>query len=120
MAKTKTYTAKITDKEQRFEATGFVLGFLYLGDLGAYPARKIKADTKEELLNKATDMLADGSLDSGMGFESLKGAMIDIKTIEIIKIDGKDYENENTEPVFIGELESEDMEFLERCYFSAY
>lgn len=107
---------KITDKKQRFEATGFVLGFLYLGDMGAYPARKIKADTRKEILEKATDMLNDKTLDSGMGFESLKGAMIDIKCIETLTIEGKDYENENFEHVYLGELTPEDMEFLERCY----
>lgn len=111
---------KITNKKQRFEGTGFVLGFLYLGDMGGYPSKKIKAETRKELLEKATDMLADKSLDSGMGFDTLKGAMIDIKCIETITIEGKDYENENSEPVFLGELTPEDMEFLERCYFSAY
>ena len=109
---------KITNKKQRFEATGFVLGFLWLGDQGSYPAKKIKADTREELLNKATDMLNDGSLDSGMGFQSLKGALIDIKTIETLTIKGKEYENENTDTVFLGELEPEDIEFLENCAFN--
>ena len=109
---------KITNKKQRFEGTGFVLGFLYLGDMGGYPSKKIKAETRKELLEKATDMLADKSLDSGMGFDTLKGALLDIKTIETITVNGKDYENENTETVFLGELEPEDIEFLENCAFN--
>lgn len=104
---------KITNKKQRFEASGFVLGFLWGGGEGTYPAKKIKADTREELLNKAINMLVDKSLDSGMGFESLKGALIDIKTIETITIAGKDYENENIETVLLGKLTQEDIEFLE-------
>ena len=119
---TKTYKtmaiAVVKNKKQRFEATGFVLGFLWLGDLGAYPAKKVKTDTREKLLDVVTDMLADGSLDSGMGFNGLKGALIDIKTIETLTIKGKEYENENTETVFLGELEPEEIELLENCAFN--
>lgn len=107
----------IDSKKQRFIGSGFVLGFDWSNNQGGYPARKIKAETKKELLEKATDMLSDGSLDSGFGFQSLKGALIDIKKIETLTIAGKDWENEEYETVFLGELEPEDIEFLENCAF---
>jgi hypothetical protein len=110
--------ALVKNKKQRFEVTGIVLGNLWGGQEGSYPARKIKTNTRQEALEKATDMLSDGSLDSGMGFESLIGARLEVKCIETIKIKGKEYENENSETIFAGELTPEQQEFLDNCYFN--
>ena len=107
----------IENKKVRFESSGFVLGFDWFNQQGGYSAKEIKADTREEILDKAIDMLNDGSLDQGFGFQSLKGALIDIKKIETLTIAGKDYVNENTETLFLGELTPEEMEFLENCAF---
>jgi hypothetical protein len=109
--------ALVKNKKQRFECTGLVLGSLWGGQDGSYPARKINANTRQEILEKATDMLNDGSLDSGMGFESLMGARLEVKCIETIKIKGREYENENTEVIFAGDLTPEQQEFLEVCSF---
>jgi len=110
--------ALVKNKKQRFEVTGIVLGFLWMGNEGAYPARKINTNTRQEALEKATDMLHNGSLDSGMGFESLIGARLEVKRIETLTIKGKEYETDNSETIFAGDLTPEQQEFLDNCYFN--
>jgi DNA invertase Pin-like site-specific DNA recombinase len=102
----------------KFTSTGLVHGNYWGGGKGAYKAEKLSADTKEELIEKATKMLEDGSLDGGMGYESLIGALLSItKTTSIIH-NGKPFTNEETEFEFIGELTEEDQDFLIECEFS--
>ena len=95
-----------------YKSTGLVLGNMWGGGTGSYPARMIKAKTRKELIETATKMLKDGSLDSGMGFESLKGALIDIEEIETIEIDGKNYTRTEYDTESIGDLSDADIEFL--------
>jgi hypothetical protein len=102
----------------KFTSTGFVLGNYWGGGSGAYKARVLSADTKEELIKKATEMLNDGSLDSGMGYESLIGALLNITTITTIMHKGKKFANKETEPVFIGDLTESQEDFLNECDFS--
>jgi len=45
------------------------------------------------LNTKINEALKDGSIDSGMGYESLIGAMMVIEIIETITIDNKEYNN---------------------------
>ena len=96
-----------------FASRGLVLGRLYLGGEGAYKAKTLKANTKKELLEKATDMLLDGSLDGGMGFDGLIGAMLEITTITTFIVNDKSFRNEEREDVFIGNLTAEQIQFLE-------
>ena len=100
-----------TKEKVRFISTGIVLGNLWGGGKGAYPATKLAADTREELIEQAKKGL-DGSLDSGMGFESLIGALLFITTITTITRNGKEFENRETEDEFVGELTPEQEEFL--------
>ena len=101
----------------KFKSTGLVLGHYWGGGSGSYPATKLTADTKEELIKKATDGL-DGSLDGGMGFESLIGALLVITKTTTIIHDGKRFTNEETEEEFIGNLTEEQQDFLIECQFS--
>lgn len=86
---------------------------------GSYAARPLEANTKEELLEQANKGL-DGSLDAGMGYESLIGALLNIIKITTIEIDGKDFVNKEYETEFIGTLTEEEEKFLEEvnCYQS--
>jgi hypothetical protein len=95
-----------------FVAKGLVYGFLWSGQLGAYPTKTIVANTREELLKLAGEKLTNGSLDEGMGYESLKGALLNVKEITTVKIDGKVFQNETTEQEFIGNLTEEEKDFL--------
>ena len=96
----------------KFHSKGFVLGNYWGGGKGSYPARRINADTKEELLETANAMLKSGALDSGMGYESLIGAVLIITKKSIIEYEGKEYRNYENETVFIGNLTDKETEFL--------
>jgi hypothetical protein len=99
-------------KNQTYKSTGIVLGNYWGGGAGSYQARKFEADTKEELLKQANKALKDGSLDSGMGYESLIGALIEIEMIETVLIDGKEYSRSEFESTFIGNLTGDQEDFL--------
>ena len=101
----------------KFKSTGLVFGNYWGGGKGSYSATKLTADTKEDLIKQATDGL-DGSLDGGMGFESLIGALLSITKTTTIMHDGKLFTNEETEDEFIGNLTEEDQDFLIECQFS--
>lgn len=104
-------------KWHAFSATGLVLGNCWGGGKGAYTARQIHANTREDLLDQANKMLADGSLDSGMGFESLIGAALYIKATEYITVDGNTYSRDMNDPgAYIGELTEEEQQELERFW----
>jgi hypothetical protein len=100
---------------KQYVATGLVYGKLWGGGNGAYPVRQLVADTKNLLLKEAKEALKGGSLDSGMGFESLKGAMLYIKEIETITVNNKIYRREDIEYVFIGNLTESEQGFLLDC-----
>jgi hypothetical protein len=96
-----------------FKSRGLVLGNLFMGGEGAYKAKTLKANSKKELIEKAVDMLLDGSLDGGMGFDGLLGAMLEITTVTTFIVNDKCFRNEETESVYIGDLTAEQMQFLE-------
>ena len=98
----------------RYESTGLVYGNYWGGGQGAYAARRLKAATKEELLKQAKEGL-DGSLDDGMGYESLIGTILHITKITTTDIDGKEFVNKEYETEFIGELTEEQIDFLIKC-----
>lgn len=92
---------------------GYVYGRLWGGGEGAYPVRKMGGfSTRAELLKEAKKALKDGSLDSGMGYESLIGARLDIEEVETIERDGKEYKHREYEMEFIGKLTEKQEEFL--------
>ena len=101
-----------TNKKVYFISTGLVLGLLWGGGEGVYSAITLKANTKKKLLAMAEKGL-DGSLDSGMGFERLLGALINIKRHTILTINRAKYENVKYEdPVIIGKLTDKQIYFL--------
>ncbi len=103
------------EKKKSYKATGFVLGNYWGGGTGAYPTIGFTADTKEELLEKAKVALEDGSIDSGMGYESLTGAILDITISTTIEFEGDEYVNEKYEFDTVGELTDEQYDFLQEC-----
>ena len=101
-----------------YDSTGLVFGNLWGGAKGSYPARQLTAETLEDLIAQANEGL-DGSLDSGMGFERLLGAVLFITKKTTITMNEKSFCNkESLEPVFIGELTDEEKDFLiEQAYY---
>jgi len=100
---------------KRYVAKGYVLGNYWGGGTGAYPARKVTGETKDAVLAEAKKKLDDGSLDSGMGYESLIGAILDIEEIETVTVDGKEFERSENEIEFIGDLNESQCSFLTDC-----
>ena len=79
--------------------------------------KKLKKETVEEkLLNKALEMLKDGSLDGGMGYENLIGARLDLVKHTILTVNGKEYENEEYSREYIGDLTAKQKHFLGSIY----
>ena len=84
---------------------GVVLGNMWGGGTGCYESRTIHdATDKSALMGQIQDMLEDGTLDGGGGFESLIGAVVEIWTEERIMIDGKVFTTTDGELVFFGSL----------------
>ena len=100
----------------KFTSTGLVFGNYWGGGKGAYSAVRLSDNTKEGLLKKASEGL-DGSLDAGMGYESLIGALLNITKTTTIVVDGKEFKNEEMESEFIGDLTDDDQDFLIECDF---
>lgn len=95
-----------------YDSTGLVFGNFWGGGKGSYPARQLHAETLEDLIAQANEGL-NGSLDSGMGFEGLFGAVLFITKKTTIIVNEKPFCNkESLEPVFIGELTDEQKDFL--------
>lgn len=107
-----------TKKNLTFKAYGYVYGKYWGGGEGAYPSTVISADTKKELIETAKKGL-DGSLDGGMGYEKLIGAILLIEKITTIEVDGETYEKKDSEIVFIGELTQQQKHFLNKVLFES-
>ncbi len=100
-----------------FTANGFVYGKFWGGGYGAYESRVLKAKTKKELLKLAEQGLKDGSLDSGMGFDGLKGAVLNIIETETLIINRKEFNSNESSSEFIGDLTEKEKDFLNEIFF---
>lgn len=100
------------EKTVTYIAGGVVLGNLFGGGTGAYKTKTIRGNSEEEILEKAKVALENGSLDGGMGFESLIGGFLDITCETSIEIDGKEFVNQEISSAWIGTLSDEQMDFL--------
>jgi hypothetical protein len=98
-----------------YKAKGTLLGNMWGGGMGLYPTVTIKADTMEELKKQIISGL-DGSLDSGFGFESIKGAIMFTTATETREFDGREFTNEmNFEGEYYGQLSEEEKTILEEA-----
>lgn len=99
-----------------YKSNGLVLGNYWGGGKGSYKATTFHSDvSKEDLIEQNKKALESGALDSGMGYESLIGAILNIETISTTEIDNKPFTNTEFELIFIGELTEEEQQFLEDC-----
>ena len=100
-----------------FSAKGLVLGQSWGGGKVAYPAIiELEWATRADLIVEARRKLDDGSLDSGMGFECLYGALLKIAATTSVTIDDKLFFNKEFDIIYIGSLSKEDKEFLETIW----
>lgn len=95
-----------------YKASGIVLGNYWDGGSGGYTAKTLMANTLPDLKQQILAGIADGSLDSGMGYESLIGAAMNIKMIDKREIDGKIFTAIESNIEFFGDLSAEQEDFL--------
>ena len=97
----------------KYRATGMVWGNLWGGGQGGYPAETLESDTREELIGLIDAGLLDGTLDSGMGYESLVGAVMVIDEIDTRQIDGKIFVAIESDTYVRGDLSDQ----VQECIF---
>lgn len=108
----------MSEIKQHWKSTGIVYGAYWGGGEGSYPARKYSSDiSKEDLIEQNQKTLDDGSLDSGMGYQDLIGALIVIETISTTIIEGKISSNSRFEDIFIGKLTERQQDFLSELLY---
>ncbi len=108
------------EKKVKWFAKGYCYGNYWGGGKGAYKTIMFTGDSEESLKEKITKAIDDGSIDSGMGYESLIGAIMEIKRHTTIDIDGEEYTNTHTDIQMFGDLSEDVQEFLTRTIESQF
>ena len=103
--------------KKKYLAHGTVFGNLWsgvTGSTGVNPAKPLVANTKEELIEKATELLGKGTLVRSKGdFNGLIGALLDIRCVSEIEIEGKLFTNETEEDSeWIGGLTDDQKDYF--------
>jgi len=101
---------------KRITVNGIVYGNCWDGGQCGFKARKIEGGTLKEVKNTAKRMLEDGSLDSGMGYESLNGAVLEAKIETIKMIDGEEYINTKYQIFTVGKTTEYQREQIYQPY----
>lgn len=100
------------NKRVIYKAKGFVYGNYWGGGKGAYKSEELEGSSIKEVDTQVKEGIKDGSLDSGMGYESLAGAIMKITKMTTVIIDGKPYVNKEYETKVYGNLTDEEEDFL--------
>lgn len=98
----------------KYIAKGLVLGNYWGGGSGTYSTIKFHADTMEDLESKIEKAFDDGSIDSGMGYESLIGAVLNVEEIDTKIIDDKEYKHSEYDTLYVGIFTDDELEFIDR------
>ena len=104
------------EKSITYNAKGHVFGKYWGGGSGGYKAKSYSNETLEGLRSTITQAVNDGSIDDGMGFEEVIGAMMSVQTITSIEIDGKTFTNSEEEIEFFGDLDEDQQEWMLETY----
>lgn len=100
-----------------FNSTGFVFGKFWGEGKGSYEAEKLRGFSSEkDLLKEARRQLKSGSLDSGMGYQKLIGAILEIEEKSTTIINDREFTNSEFSYKFIGKLTKREKEFLMQNY----
>lgn len=108
-----------------YRATGIVLGNYWGGGQGSYRAHNLASDDLDKLLKEAKQRVKDGSLDNGMGFESLIGARLEVTIVRTVEIETspgvfETFTNDALPTIvyFVGDLTEKQQDFLDQVYFN--
>jgi hypothetical protein len=107
-------TERLTAKKIKYTSEGYVYGTFWGGGEGAYPARKLEAATLDELIKQAQEGVDTGSLDSGMGYERVLGAILCVTVQTIIVVNKELFSNEKTTIKYVGSLTTKQKLFLHK------
>ena len=89
-----------------YEAKGVVLGDYWMGGKGWYTAEKKKSTTLSDLRKQIKEGVKSGKLDTGMGYEKVTGAVMQVKKFTYKTISGKVFVNtEYLDPIVIGDAD---------------
>ena len=101
--------------ELYYKVKGLVYGKYWGGGEGAYKAENYEGDDLDTIERAINDDIASGAIDSGMGYENVIGAYMEIETISTVLIEGKEYSNSEWEGNFFGNLTEKQEDFLMEC-----
>jgi hypothetical protein len=98
---------------KKYSATGTVLGHCWGGGKAYYPTVPLSDFASlKALKDEAKKKLKDNTLDSGMGFEALKGAVLTVKTRYIVCLEGQDFHRDEYSDITIGKLTEKEESFI--------
>lgn len=95
-----------------YKAKGLVHGKYWGGGEGSFEAENYEAKTKNKLDKMINKGVEEGTIDSGMGYEKVLGALMVIETIETINKEGKEYKRSEFDDQFYGDLDKKQQNFL--------
>jgi len=99
--------------KKKYKSSGLVYGKYWGEGEGSYTAKTFQSNISEEdLINQNLEALKSGSLDSGMGYESLIGAILLIEIITTTEIEDEVFTNTKSSELFIGDLTHQQKHFL--------
>ena len=98
--------------KKHYDAKGYLIGNLWGGGQGAYPTIRWGEMSKEALIRQGNKYLEDGTLDSGMGFESLVGAIASVTITTTKIINGEEYIHTDYDEIMIGNLNDDQINLL--------
>ena len=106
---------KIEKKIVHYEAKGVCLGEAWMGGIIGYKSRRYRADSLHDLEKQILDGISDGSIDSGFGFRKVIGAVMEIRIVEVLTVDGKDYKHVDSYLSSFGEIPQDVEDSLMDC-----
>ncbi len=105
-------------KSISYSGKGLVLGSLWGGGQGWYETIRLNANTKKDLIKAVEKALNDKSLDSGMGFESLIGAILSVEKLTSINLDGHLFCNKEYEVCCVGEITEQNEDMIDHVFLN--
>lgn len=100
---------------KRYSAKGFVYGNNWGGGHCGYPSRFLCASSFKEIKEQAIKGVEDGSLNSGMGLESLIGAVLQLIICDVKIINKKEYTHTTKRFLIVGKVSKKLIAFYKKA-----
>ena len=98
----------------RYRAKGLVCGIDWNNDETIYPTIEYSSRSRlEDLEDQINKGIEDGSIDGGMGYQKIIGALMTVTTIRTIILDGKYYTNSEDQVRAYGNLTVPHIKWME-------